>query len=73
MNFRVGDVVRCQGHLAVIVAHKLYDAKRDGYVLEYLSKGILAPTGRGITMVLPEDLMMVSPAQKNKKCVDSGP
>ena len=67
MKFRVGDVVKCQGYLAVVVAHKLYDARRDGYVLEYLSKGILAPTGRGTTMVLPEDLTLVSAVQKVQK------
>ena len=71
MKFRVGDIVRCQGHLAVIVAHKLYDAKRDGYMLEYLSKGILAPTGRGTTMVLPEDLTLASAVQKVQKDVEN--
>mgnify|MGYP005815148243 FL=1 len=66
MNFRVGDVVRCQGHLAVIVAHKLYDAKRDGYVLEYLNKSVLR-SGRGERVVLSENLTLVSSSQKNEK------
>ena len=67
MNFRVGDVVKCQGHLAVVVAHKLYDADRDGYVLQYLNPTVLAPTGRGTTMVLPEHLTLVSSTDKNQK------
>ena len=67
MNFQVGDVVKCQGHLAVVVAHKLYDAKRDGYVLEYLNPSVLAPNGRGDSMVLPEDLTLVSSRDKNQK------
>jgi len=66
VNFRVGDVVRCQGHLAVIVAHKLYDAKRDGYVLEYLNKSVLR-SGRGERVVLSENLTLVSSSQKNEK------
>jgi len=67
VNFQVGDVVKCQGHLAVVVAHKLYDAKRDGYVLEYLNPSVLAPNGRGDSMVLPEDLTLVSSRDKNQK------
>jgi len=67
VNFRIGDVVKCQGHLAVVVAHKLYDAKRDGYVLEYLNPSVLAPNGRGDSMVLPEDLTLVSSRDKNQK------
>ncbi len=67
MNFRIGDVVKCQGYLAVVVAHKLYDAQRDGYVLEYLNPSALAPTGRGETMVLPEHLTLVSSTDKNQK------
>ena len=67
MNFRIGDVVKCQGHLAVVVAHKLYDAKRDGYVLEYLNPSVLAPNGRGDSMVLPEDLTLVNSRDKNQK------
>jgi len=67
VNFQVGDVVKCQGYLAVVVAHKLYDAKRDGYVLEYLNPSVLAPNGRGDSMVLPEDLTLVSSRDKNQK------
>ena len=67
MNFQVGDVVKCQGHLAVVVAHKLYDANRDGYVLEYLNPSVLAPNGRGDSMVLPEDLTLVNSRDKNQK------
>ena len=67
MNFRIGDVVKCQGHLAVVVAHKLYDANRDGYVLEYLNPSVLAPNGRGDSMVLPEDLTLVNSRDKNQK------
>jgi len=67
VNFRIGDVVKCQGHLAVVVAHKLYDAERDGYVLEYLNPSVLAPTGRGDTMVLPEHLTLVSATDKTQK------
>ncbi len=66
MNFRVGDVVRCRGHLAVIVAHKLYDAKRDGYVLEYLNQAV-PRSGRGERVVLSENLTLVSSSQKNEK------
>jgi hypothetical protein len=62
MNFRVGDVVRCQGLLAVIVAHKLY----DGYVLEYLSRSVLR-SGRGERVVLSENLTLVSSSQENEK------
>jgi len=67
VNFRIGDVVKCQGHLAVVVAHKLYDANRDGYVLEYLNPSVLAPNGRGDSMVLPEDLTLVNSRDKNQK------
>jgi hypothetical protein len=66
MNFRIGDVVRCRGQLAVVIAHKLYDAERDGYVLEYLDKSVLR-SGRRERVVLPENLTLVSSSQKNEK------
>jgi hypothetical protein len=45
----------------------LYDANRDGYVLEYLNPSVLAPNGRGDSMVLPEDLTLVNSRDKNQK------
>jgi hypothetical protein len=48
------------------VAHKLYDAKRDGYVLEYLNQAV-PRSGRGERMVLSENLTLVSSSQKNEK------
>tara|TARA_R100000808_G_C2067611_1_gene96436 strand:+ start:146 stop:370 length:225 start_codon:yes stop_codon:yes gene_type:complete len=64
-KFATGDLVEYRGELGMIVAHKLYDAQRDGYLVRFNNASSL-----GTMMLLPSEIDIVYAAKKIENSID---
>jgi len=62
---KVGDLVEYQGQIGLVVAHKLYDAKRDGYLVRFSNDSHM-----GTELLLPSEVRIIYIAKNIENPVD---